>query len=106
MHFSCFVLMHCNAEGVIFEHYNYFINGFTIIELSCSESLMPLLVGCTSSAISVADSDVSMASSEVFTPCSNWLRPTWRSLVWDFYSVLENINMLSLIHVKINLSRW
>ena len=39
---------------------------------------------------SVADSDVSTPSSEVFMPRSNCLRPTWRSPVWDFYSIVED----------------
>ena len=56
-----------------------------------SSSETPLVDGCTSSTSSVTcDTDISTPGSEVFIPRSNWLRPTWRSPVWNFFSLAED----------------
>ena len=55
-----------------------------------SESLTPLLDGNTSSTSSIRGDVDSSASSDVFAPRVNRLRPVWRSPVWQFYSLAED----------------
>jgi len=55
-----------------------------------SESLTPLLDGNTSSTPSIRGDVDSSASSDVFAPRVNRLRPVWRSPVWQFYSLAED----------------